>query len=625
MLRQLTRRLQRVLGKSPAALPQAAAAPPMHEPSAWLNEALRVLAAGDHAAVEAQLTAARNPPRERCEVEYLTGALALAAGDLAAAADHFQTALDAQADFAAAHCALGAAQRAAGRLELALASFRRATEIKHDYVEALLGQAETSFALDQREDAHDGFQLALAFAPDCVPALLGLARLLREAGAVEDALGHLQHAQQLAPGNAEVCFEQALTLNRRGDTQGALAAYRRALELKPDYVAALANLGLLYLGQLGEASQAQRLFERAAALDPDLVAAQANLGLALQDQSLFDAALAHYDRLIAAHPNVIEYRWNRAIAYLCQGDFGRGWVDYELRHTRGGRDVRRRFPLPEWDGDNPAGRKLLVYGEQGLGDEIMFASCVPDLLRLAGGVVLECDARLGSLFQRSFPAAAVHGARRDADRGWLNDHPQLDGQIAIGSLPRYLRRSVSAFPRHHGYLVADPGRIADWKSRLAERGGSTKIGLSWRGGTRGTRAEMRSLTFTRCMPWLAVPNRQFICLQRGDCGEEIAAAKQQGVDLAWWPQALDDADELAALIAALDLVISVDNTTAHLAGALGQRCWVLLPKPADWRYGWQGETMPWYPSLRLFRQTRPGDWEMAIGAVTADLDRLERH
>lgn len=625
MLRQLTRGLQRLLGKCPTTQQQAAAELPVHEPSSWLDDALRLLAAGDRAAVEKQLAAPHGPPRERCEVEYLTGALALAAGEFAAAAGHFQAALDAQADFAAAHCALGMAQRAAGRLELALASFRRAIEIKHDYADALVGQAETSFALEQREDAHDGFQLALAFAPDCVPALLGLARLLREAGAVEGALGHLQHAQQLAPANAEVCFEQALTLNRHGDTQAARAAYRRALELKPDYVAALANLGLLYLGQLGEARQAQQLFERAVALDPDVVAAQANLGLALQDQGLFDAALAHYDRLIAAHPNVIEYRWNRAVAYLCQRDFGRGWADYELRHTRGGRDVRRRFPLPEWDGDDPAGRKLLVYGEQGLGDEIMFASCLPDLLRLAGGVVLECDARLGTLFQRSFPAAAVHGAQRDADRGWLSGHPQLDGQIAIGSLPRYLRRSVSDFPRHHGYLVADPDRIAGWKSRLAGPGGSTMIGLSWRGGTRGTRAEMRSLTFGQCLPWLAAPNRQFVCLQRGDCGEEMAAAKQVGVDFAWWPQALEDTNELAALIAALDLVISVDNTTAHLAGALGQRCWVLLPKPADWRYGWEGETMPWYPSLRLFRQTRPGDWETAIGAVTADLERLGRH
>jgi hypothetical protein len=148
--------------------------------------------------------------------------------------------------------------------------------------------------------------------------------------------------------------------------------------------------------------------------------------------------------------------------------------------------------------------------------------------------------------------------------------------------------------------------------------------LSWRGGTRKTREELRSLTFAQCLPWLTARNCRFVCLQRGDCAEEVAAAKRLGARLDWWPQALQDTDEFAALIAALDRVVSVDNSTVHLAGALGQRCWVLLSHAPDWRYPWRGETMSWYPSVRLFRQARPGDWLPVVASVAAELGRSER-
>ncbi|MBI2292882.1 MAG: hypothetical protein HYU73_21695, partial [Betaproteobacteria bacterium] len=284
----------------------------------------------------------------------------------------------------------------------------------------------------------------------------------------------------------------------------------------------------------------------------------------------------------------------------------------------------RHFPFIPWAGGALGGRDILIYGEQGLGDEVMFASCVPDVMRQARGVVIECDARLASLFQRSFPAAHVHGAPRDASRVWLNAFPELSVQVACGSLPRFLRRSAADFPPHRGYLVADRARVADWKSRLAGNGGALNVGLSWRGGTRKTREELRSLTFAQCLPWLTAHNCRFVCLQRGDCAEEVAAAKRLGVGLDWWPEALQDTDELAALIAALDLVISVPNTNVHLAGALGQRCWIPLSHAPEWRYAWRGETMPWYPSARLFRQARSSDWVPVIASVTAELGRSER-
>ena len=518
----------------------------------------------------------------------------------------------------------GLALARAGRSEEALASFKRAVAARHDDVEALVGQAQIHSELGHLEDAADCFELALAFSPDHLPALLGFARLRREAGDCDGALVLLERAARAAPRSAEPYVELGLTHNRGGNTRAALAAYERALELAPDDVPACINIGLIHLTQLGNPDSAQRYFERVAVLQPDSVAAQANLGLALQEQGEFEAARAHYDRLIEAYPGVAEYRWNRGIARLSVGDFARGWDDYEARNERPGKSVARHFPFIPWAGGALGGRDILIYGEQGLGDEVMFASCVPDVMRQARGVVIECDARLASLFQRSFPAAHVHGAPRDASRVWLNAFPELSVQVACGSLPRFLRRSAADFPPHRGYLVADRARVTDWKSRLAGNGGALNVGLSWRGGTRKTREELRSLTFAQCLPWLTAHNCRFVCLQRGDCAEEVAAAKRLGVGLDWWPEALQDTDELAALIAALDLVVSVPNTNVHLAGALGQRCWIPLSHAPEWRYAWRGETMPWYPSVRLFRQARSSDWVPVVASVTAELGRSER-
>ena len=264
--------------------------------------------------------------------------------------------------------------------------------------------------LFRSEDAADCFELALAFAPDHVPALLGLGRLHREAGDYEVALRLLGRAAQAAPRSAEPYFVLGQTHSRHGNIRAALSNYDRALELEPDHIAACVNIGVIHLAQLGDARSAQRFFERAAALQPDLVAAQANLGLALQEQGQFETALAHYNRLIEAHPDIAEYRWNRGIALLSRGDYAHGWEDYELRDARGTGAPPRVFPYPVWRGEALDDAALLVYAEQGLGDEIMFASCLPDLLARDIRCVVECEQRLAALFERSFPAARVHGA-----------------------------------------------------------------------------------------------------------------------------------------------------------------------------------------------------------------------
>lgn len=508
--------------------------------------------------------------------------------------------------------ATAAALQARGDAQAALVAYRQAVALAPDNVDALSGEGECSLALAAADDARDSFETALAHAPQSARALCGLGRLLREAG---DPAGAAARLREAAP-HPDVLFELGLALNRLEDAAGALDAYQRALALEPAHHGAQVNLGLVYLSQLGEPQRARACFAAAVAAHPGSVAAQANLGLALEETGDADAALAHYEHLIAHDPAAVEYRWNRGLALLRRGEFARGWEDYELRHVRGGRDLRRDFGLADWDGRDAGRHHLLVYGEQGVGDEIMFAACLPQIAAAAAGVVLECDARLATLFARAFPQIAVHGAARDGARDWLRRHPALDRQLAIGSLPRFLRRQRADFPAHDGYLVPDPARLAVWRARLAG-GPAPAIGLAWRGGTRKTRGTLRSLALADLLPLAAARHGRFVCLQRGDCSDELAAAHAAGLAVEWWPQALDDLEETAALIAALDAVVSVDSTVAHLAGALGRPGVVLLPRVADWRYGSEGERMPWYPSLRLLRQTRGGEWASVVAAAAA--------
>lgn len=518
----------------------------------------------------------------------------------------------------------GLALRRAGDRGAALECFREAVKFRHDDIAALLNQGEIQLEFGRHEDAADCFELALAFAPDCVDALLGLARLVRDSGDEKRALSYLQHAVRIAPRSAEPYFELGRTYKRGGDTKAALASYGRALELDPDHFGSCVNTGLIHLAQLGDARNARRFFEHAVTLQPDSVAAQANLGLALQELGQFETALAHYNHLIEMHPDIAEYRWNRGIALLSRGDFANGWKDYELRNARSGKSVARRFPFAEWDDTALSAREILIYAEQGIGDEIMFASCVPDVLRQARGVVIECDTRLAALFRRSFPGAHVHGAPRDGQRDWLKTFPELSVQVAGGSLPLFFRRDPSDFPQHDGYLTADARRRAHWQTRLAALGGGLKVGICWRGGTVKTRRELRSLAFADCLPLLQRNDCEFICLQNGNCSDEVAAAGSQGGRLHWWPEAVRDIDELAALVSALDLVVAVPSTIVHVSGALGRMVWVMLSASPEWRYLWRGERMPWYPAARLFRQGADRAWPPVIEQIGQQLTAAVR-
>jgi hypothetical protein len=310
----------------------------------------------------------------------------------------------------------------------------------------------------------------------------------------------------------------------------------------------------------------------------------------------------------------------RAVIELKRGNYARGWQDYGVR-AKSKLNVPRPFRFPEWRGESPAGKRVLVYGEQGLGDEIMFASCVPDLLREAGPCVLDCAPRLAELFARSFPSARVFGTpQRDPAPAWLGAVGEVDLQIAIGDLPRRYRRRLEDFPAHHGYLCPDPDKVVHYRQRLAALGPGPKIGLSWRGGTRTSRRDLRSIGLAALAPVVERLPAHWVSLQYTPCADEIAAFRERtGVMVHHWQHAIDDYDDTAALVTALDAVVSVCTAVVHLAGALGRPALVVVPVAAEWRYGAAGEAIPWYPTVRLLRQSHAGEWGDVLDRVLAAL------
>jgi hypothetical protein len=402
----------------------------------------------------------------------------------------------------------------------------------------------------------------------------------------------------------------------------ALLACERAAAIDPGSAAAWVIMGMVHLERLGDPQRAEACFRKALSIDPQSYAATADLGLALQEQGRFEAALAWYEEAIESTPHAVEIRWNRALARLMTGRFETAWDDYEMRFEREGGHARRSFPFPAWQGELDIGGQLLVYAEQGLGDEIMFASCLPDLVEQRLPVVLECNPKLASLFSRSLPGVDVRGRPRNSDRSWLRDHPRVSRQIPIGSLPRFLRAGASRFPAHRGYLKADPVRVARWRDQLDMRGEGRKIGLAWRGGTPKTRRSLKSTTLQALLPLLDVPGTQFVCMQHDVRAEEHELLRAHERRIAFWPDALADIEETAALTASLDLTISVAATGAHLAGALGCPVWIMLNASPEWRWLWEGETTSWYPSARLWRQRRPGDWGRVVRELSQGLRTL---
>jgi tetratricopeptide (TPR) repeat protein len=509
-------------------------------------------------------------------------------------------------DFSEALSNRGNALKALGRLDEALASYDRALMARPDDAQALFNRGVTLHELKRFDLALASYDRALAARPDHAEALSNRGDALRELGRLEDALASYDRALATRPDYAEAMSNRGNVLKALRRFDDALASYDAALRLRPDYPALLSNRAVT-LQALDRLDEALASCDRALALRADSVEALTNRASVLQELRRFDEALATYDRAVAIAPDHAEAQTNRALLLLLTGDLARGWPAYEWRRKLPSW-VERGFTQPEWSGEDIAGKRLLLHAEQGFGDTIQFARYAAQAAMRGADVVIEVQPSLKPLLGGLFGVEVVAAG--------LDQLPPFDLHCPLLSLPR-LFATMPAIPGGGvPYIVAPADRIAAWAPRLPADG--MRVGLAWSGHPDNARDHERSIPFACLASLIGVPGTRFVSLQKDIRAADADDFRRCGsvIDLSG---ELRDFADTAAVIAQLDLVITVDTAVAHLAGAMGKPVWVLLPRVPDFRWLLDRATSPCYPSARLFRKDQVDTWDAVIAGVATEL------
>ena len=511
---------------------------------------------------------------------------------------------------------LGSCLNEVGDLEGALECLERALSADEANIGALVNKSDALNKLKRYSEAYACADRALLVAPNSVEALNNRGNALRGLGRFEEALASYERALALRPGYVEALSNRGHVLQDLQRHEEALASFDQALALEPHRPSVHTDRGNA-LFELMRYEDALSSYARALALRPDYVQAIFGRGSALCELSRREEGLACYERALALRPDYAEAHLNSALCCLRAGDFERGWRDYEWRWRVEQLGVSKpQFKKPAWEG-TPLEGALLAWGEQGLGDQVLHLSMLPQLAKFARRLIVAVEPRLVSLVKRSFPEVEVTALSEVAFRA------DFDRQVPLGSIGMYLRRRWEDFPeKPRAYLRAD----ADRSRRLREQlnaGSEFLCGLSWF-STNARVGMHKSVRLRDFLAMLSAPGVRFVDLQYGDTdGERTALRHETGMGIAHVDAVdnLNDIDGIAALIDACDCVVTVSNTTAHLAGALGKRVLVLLPFAQGKFWYWHDERddSPWYPHVRLFRQPSPGDWASVIESATREM------
>jgi tetratricopeptide (TPR) repeat protein len=474
------------------------------------------------------------------------------------------------------------------------------------------------------DEAIDCYQKATEFNPTFAGSYYHLGSVFEITDQYEKAIYYYKKAIDYDPNFCGSYNNLGNIYRKLGQEDTAIPYFEKAIEINPNFWGSYYNLGEVYQSK-DINSKAIKCYQKVMQLNPHHIATLNNLGNICLERKEIDEALLHYQKAIHLQPDYAEPYFNKSLIMLLMGNFKEGWKEYEWRwKTQDNTYLQRNFPQPVWDGSSLNGKTLFIYTEQGVGDEIMFASCFPDVLNLTESFIIECDKRLIPLFSRSFSGTQFI-ERIGTDKSVKSGLPFFDTVVAMGSLPLHFRTTLSSFPQKSSYLIPDSQKVDEWRKRFKTLGDGVKLGISWRGGNSTRLRKARSITLEKWKELFLLKGVHLINLQYGDCATELKEVReQQGIIIHEWEDAdpLKDLDNFASQISALDLVISVDNATVHMAGALGKPVWTLIPYKPDWRWMLNREDSPWYPTMRLFRQPSPGDWESVIAKVTDELLKL---
>ena len=510
---------------------------------------------------------------------------------------------------------LGATLLNLGRREEALKAFDTAVQLKPLDADLWRNLGNILIDVERPADAILSFQHALKLNPRHWDAASKAAHLLYRSDRFEEALACLNLCDELQPGQFPTLQLRALTLHKLRRFEEALADNTRALAARPDDAEALNNRGVI-LRMLKRFDEAVANYDRALASRPGYAEALYNRGLALDELKRFDEALASYDRAVRARPDYVEAHWNEALLRLLTGDFSRGWAKYEWRWKNQSLALtKRNFAQPLWLGEDAIdGKTVLLHSEQGFGDTIQFCRYVPLVAARGARVIVEVAAPLQDLM------SDLAGATQVIPRG--TPLPDFDYQCPLLSLPLAFGTRLETIPAPTPYLHAPAQASKAWQARLGPKT-RPRIGLAWSGNAAHKDDQNRSIGLRFLSPLLDT-GATFVSLQK-DVRDADAAVLGERDDILHFGDALKDFSDTAALISNLDLVISVDTSVAHLAGALGKPVWVLLTYVPDWRWLLDRDDSPWYPTARLFRQNDARTWDDAIARVReALLEFVER-
>ena len=492
----------------------------------------------------------------------------------------------------------------------------------------LFNEALTLHQAGQFAEAEVLYRRAMALNPHIPLVYNNFGVCLYAQDKYEEAIAMQKRAIALDPKMGMAYNNMGVVLNKQGKHTEALEAFSKAIELEPNNYQAINNFG--------DSSVKSSLFEqglvalrRALEIQPDYVEALTNLGAALWGLGRLDEAKVHLRRAIQIQPDVAMAHKNLGIISLLQDNYAEGWREYDWR-WKADRIPLKPHPKPVWNGHDLGEGALLAWCEQGIGDEILHASMIGDFAKIGRfkRLVWECDFRLASLLKRSNPE--VDFVPRPP---LITDPPNPDifapdiaAHFPTGSIGNFVRHDISMFPRHTGYLVPDPERVAAFRQRLRTTPGEKLIGMSWL-SKNAAFGSSKSTTLAQWTDILRTPNCKFVDLQYGDTADERAAfTRDTGITLEHI-DGLDlrmDMDGVAALIAACDMVTTVSNSAAHMAGALGVPTHVLIASGIGkfWYWGFDGETTVWYPSVRLIRQPADEGWESSLKIMHARVKAL---
>jgi tetratricopeptide (TPR) repeat protein len=542
---------------------------------------------------------------------YLSAIIAGQTGRTEEAAELLSKAVTVNPSIADAHYNRGVALGELKRSEEALESYERAIALKPAHADAYYNRGVALGELDRHTQALESFDRAIALKPHYAEAYNNRGVALGELNRFAEAVQSYERAIALKPDYAEAYNNRGVALGELDRFTEAVESYERAIAFRPGYANAYDNRGIA-LGELNRPAEAVASYERAIALKPDYAEAFYNRGNALRDLHRHREAVDSYERALALKPDYASAHWNLADCRLLLGDFARGWQEYEWRWKLEQRDnAKRDFEQPLWlGGERLEGRTILLHSELGLGDTLLFCRYAKEVAALGAKVVLEVQPPLLPLL------ADLEGVTQAVPRG--APLPAFDYHCPLMSLPLAFKTDLSNIPANTPYIRSDAARVAAWQEKLREKN-KPRVGVVW-SGSMALSNDRRSMALADMLP-LVGEWAEWVSLQK-EVRESDAALLASRADLRDVGGELKDFADTAALVELLDVLVTVDTSVAHVAGAMRKPVWILLPfNPHDWRWMLDREDSPWYPTARLFRQPANGDWASVIRRVNEDLVR----